>query len=71
MPINFLKLLTVNTFYIIVNYVGSLPSQKYLNKLKFVSQVAHDRDTCATSNKSPEHDLKPLGIQVYNDSMIF
>ena len=24
----------------------TLPGQKYLNILKFVSQVAHDRDTC-------------------------
>ena len=32
-------------------------------------QVAHDRNTYATSNISPQHDLKPLGIQVYNDSI--
>ena len=40
-------------------------------QLKLVPQVAHDRDTYATPNISPQHDLKPLGIQVYNGSIIF
>ena len=31
----------------------TLPGQKYLNKLKSVPQVDHDRDTYATSNISP------------------
>ena len=31
----------------------TVPGQEYLNKLEFVSQVAHDRDTYATSNISP------------------
>ena len=31
----------------------TLTSQKYLNKLKSVPQVAHDRNTYATSNISP------------------
>ena len=40
-------------------------------QIEFVPQVAHDRATYTTSKASPKYDLKPLGIQVYNDSMIF
>ena len=36
-----------------ITYEYTLPGQKYLNILKFVSQVAHDRYTYTTKNKSP------------------
>ena len=46
-------LLTTGLYVPTAGFYYTLPGQKYLNKLKFVSQVAHDRDTYATSNISP------------------
>ena len=50
-----------------VEYENTQKKISSFEEMKFVLQVAHDRDTYATSNKSSQYDLKPLGIQHISD----
>ena len=52
-------------------FIPTLPGQKYLNKLKFVPQVAHDRDTRRYNPPGRVTNTLPGGISGPSEGLTF